>query len=74
MIKLHIESVADDARIALPADVLERLHVCAGDHLYLRETPDGYLLSTVDAKVQRQMEAAEDIMREDRDVLRELAK
>jgi hypothetical protein len=37
-------------------------------------TPEGFLLSPYNPETARQLEAADLIMREDRDVLRELAK
>ena len=46
-----------------------------GGTLYLTEAPDGsYRLTSVDPENQRQMSLAEDIKREDRDILRALAK
>jgi hypothetical protein len=43
--------------------------------LYLTEAPDGsYRLTPFDPNFARQMELAEEIMREDREILRALAK
>jgi putative addiction module antidote len=44
-----------------------------GDELYALETPDGIRLTTHDPVFAAQMEAAEKIMREDRELLRKLA-
>lgn len=50
------------------------LRVGKGDTLYITETPDGVLLSPYDPEIAEIMEAAEVVMREDRDVLKILAK
>ena len=44
-----------------------------GDKLYVLETPDGIELVPYDPEFARQIETAERVMREDRDVLRKLA-
>lgn len=71
---LKITKIGNSAGIVLPKDVLARLRVGPGDQLYLSEAPDGVRLSAVDPDFAAKMEAAEAIMREDRDILRELAK
>ena len=59
----------------LPKEAMARLRVKKGDTLYLTEAPDGgYRLTPYDPEFARQMTLAEEIMREDRDVLRALAK
>jgi hypothetical protein len=55
--------------------VLARLRVKKGDTLYLTEAPDGaFRLTPYDPDFARQMELAEEIMHDDREVLRALAK
>jgi putative addiction module antidote len=56
-----------------PKDVLAKLRVGKGDMLYITETPDGVMLRPFNADFADKMAIAEDIMREDRDVLRKLA-
>ena len=41
--------------------------------LYIQETPNGIELTAYNPEFAAQMEAAEEIMREDRDVLKKLA-
>jgi len=54
---------------------MARLKVQKGDVVYLTEAPDGgYRLTPYNPKFERQMGLAEDIMHQDRDVLRALAK
>ncbi len=70
---LKITKIGNSAGIILPKDVLAKLAVEVGDALYMTDGPDGLSLSTVDPEFVRQMEAAREIMRKDRDVLRVLA-
>ena len=71
--KLKITTVGNSAGIVLPKDLLARLRLEKGDVLYATELPDGVKLSPFDPKLAGQMEVAEKIMREDRNVLRKLA-
>ena len=72
--KLKITTVGNSAGVILPKELLARLRLEKGDELYALETPDGIRLTTYDPELAAQMEAAEQIMREDRLVLRKLAK
>jgi putative addiction module antidote len=74
MIALEIKTIGTSAGVTLPPEALALLHVKEGDTLYLSATPEGVLLSPHSPERTRQMEIAEEIMREDQDVLRELAK
>ena len=71
---LKITKIGNSAGIILPKEVLARLRAGPGDQLYLTEAPDGVRLSAVDPDFAADMEMAEEIMREDRNILRELAK
>lgn len=73
MIKLKIVTIGNSVGVTLPKEILERLRVQKGDTLYAIETPNGVEISPYDPEFARQMEIAEDVMRERRDVLRELA-
>ena len=70
---LKLTRVGNSTGIVLPRDLLDRLRVGRGDLLYLIETPSGVELTPYDPELAAQMEAAEAVMREDRDVLRKLA-
>ncbi|HEY0883689.1 MAG TPA: AbrB/MazE/SpoVT family DNA-binding domain-containing protein [Ramlibacter sp.] len=70
---LKLNRIGNSVGLVLPRDVLARLRVAEGDTLYLTEAPDGYRLTPFDPEFARQMDAAEQIMRENRDVLRKLA-
>ncbi len=70
---LKITAIGNSFGIILPKEILEKLRVAKGDSVLAIETRNGIELSTYDAEVARQLEIAERIMREDRDVLRKLA-
>lgn len=72
--KLKITSIGNSAGVILPKEVLARLRLKKGDELYLLETPDGIKLTAFDPTLAAQMEVAEQVMREDRQVLHQLAK
>ena len=71
---LKITKIGNSAGIILPKELLARLRAGVGDVLYLSEAPDGVRLSVVDPDFAAKMDTAEAIMREDRDILRVLAK
>jgi putative addiction module antidote len=73
----HVKLIAigNSTGVVLPKDVLARLRVQKGDTLYVSEAPDGsFRLTPYDPVFEEQMGLAEKIMREDRDILRILAK
>ncbi len=69
-----ITTIGNSVGITLPKEVLALLHVSKGDTLCFTETPEGVLLTPYNKEFADMMEAAETVMREDRDVLRILAK
>ena len=71
--KLKITTIGNSAGVVLPRELLARLRLGKGDALYAMETPDGIKLTPYDPTFEQQMEVAEKIMREDRDVLHKLA-
>ncbi len=71
--RLKITTVGNSVGVVLPKEMLAKLRVSKGDTLYASETADGYKITPYDEEFERQMEVAERIMREDRDVLRKLA-
>ncbi len=71
--KLKITTVGNSVGIVLPKELLERLRVAKGDFLFASETPEGIQLRAFDDEFAEQMEIAERVMREDRDVLKRLA-
>ena len=71
--KLKITTVGSSAGVVLTKELLSILRASKGDTLFAVETSRGIELTVYDPNVARQMEVAERVMREDRDVLRMLA-
>ena len=71
--KLKITAIGNSAGVIFPKELLARLRVDKGDELHALETPDGIRLTTYDPVLAAQMEVAEQVMREDRQLLRKLA-
>ncbi len=71
--KLKITAIGNSAGVILPKELLAKLRLDKGDELYAVETVDGIRLTSYDPVFAAQMEVAEKIMREDRDLLRRLA-
>ncbi len=71
--KLKITAIGNSAGVILPKELLAKLRLDKGDELYALETPDGIRLTTYDPVFAAQMDVAEKIMREDRELLRKLA-
>lgn len=71
--KLKLTAIGNSVGVILPKEILEKLRVDRGDELMVLETPDGIMLTPFDPEFARQMDVAEKIMREDRDLLRKLA-
>ena len=67
---LKLTQVGNSTGFVLPRELLEKLRVERGDVLSVIETPDGIELTPYDPDFAKQMEIAERVMREDRDVLR----
>jgi putative addiction module antidote len=74
MLALKLRRVGNSIGMVLPREVLAHLKVDKGDMVFLTETPDRYQITPYDEAFARQMEAAERVMHENRNVLRQLAK
>jgi putative addiction module antidote len=75
MLTFKVTTVGASAGFILPKEVMARLKIKKGDKLFLTESPDGgYRLTSYDPEFERQMRLAEDIMHDDKDILRALAK
>ena len=72
--QLKVTKIGNSAGIVLPKELLARLRVEAGDSLFVSETPDGVRITASNPDFAPKMALAETIMREDRDILRVLAK
>lgn len=75
MNKTKLIKVGNSTGLILPKEVLARLRAELGDELHLVERPNGeFTIGKYDPEFVRAMELAEEIMHEDRDILRVLAK
>jgi putative addiction module antidote len=72
--ELKIRKIGNSAGVVLPKELLARLRVAPGDTIYATEAPDGVRLTAANPDFEAKMKIAERIMREDRDILRVLAK
>lgn len=71
---LKITRIGNSAGIILPKELLARLRAGVGDTLFVSDAPDGVRITASDPDFATKMAVAEQIMREDRDILRALAK
>ena len=75
MFTLKLRPIGTSTGTVFPKEMLARLRAGPADTLYVTEAPDGsFRLTPYNPEFAAQMEAAEGIMREDRDILRALAK
>jgi putative addiction module antidote len=70
---VKLTTVGSSTGIVLPREVLERLRAKKGDILHVIESPRGIELTPYDPEFAKQIAAAEEVMRSDRNVLKKLA-
>jgi putative addiction module antidote len=73
MIALKVRKIGNSEGVTIPREVLAAMHVEKGDTLFLTEAPGGFRLTPYDPTFERQMKMAREIMKTDRNMLRELA-
>ena len=71
---LKLTQVGNSVGVILPRELLAKLGVGKGDTIYAIDQPDGVRLTVADPDFAAQMDVARRIMKERREVLRELAK
>jgi putative addiction module antidote len=74
MAAVKLRAVGNSVGVVFPKDLLARMRLSEGDTLQVVEVPEGIRLVRSDPTFDRQMEAAREVMRRRRAVLRELAK
>ena len=72
--KVTLRKMGGSVGATLPKDIAERLHVQAGDELFVIETDEGVLLTPYDPEFQKAMAAYKRTANKYRNALRELAK
>ena len=74
MYQLKVRAVGSSSGAVFPKEMLAELGVRQGDTLIFSKASDGaFRVTPFDDGFSRQMAVAEEIMREDRDILRALA-
>ncbi len=74
MSEVKVKAIGNSKGVIFSKEILAKLRVDKGDRLFVTETPNGIELSAYDPDFAAQMDMAEEVMHEDRDVLRKLAK
>lgn len=74
MSALKLTQIGNSVGVILPKEVLARLKLQKGDTVFMTEAENGVTLTPYDNNFAEQMAIARRIMKERRDVLRELAK
>ena len=75
MLSFKITTVGSSSGVILTKEAMSRLRVKKGDILYLTEAPGGgFRLTPYDPDFARLMALSEEIMHDDREILRALAK
>jgi putative addiction module antidote len=74
MTTLKLTAVGTSTGTILPKEMLHRLKVKKGDTLFAIETPEGYLLTPYDPRVEEQLEAGRKFMKQYRETFKALAK
>lgn len=74
MVKLKLRAVGTSTGVVFPKELLARLHATSGQTLYAIETPEGYLLTTMDPTVAEQIESGEAFMERYKETFAALAK
>jgi len=72
--KVTLRKMGGSVGATLPKDMADRLHVQAGDEVFVVETEQGVLLTPYDPHFQKAMKAYERTASKYRNALRELAK
>ena len=71
---LKLTTVGNSTGVIFPKELLEKMRIEKGDLLHVLEEPGGIHLKIFDSTFASQMDVAEKVMREDRDILHKLAK
>ncbi|MEO6834883.1 MAG: AbrB/MazE/SpoVT family DNA-binding domain-containing protein [Candidatus Tumulicola sp.] len=74
MTRLKLTRIGNSVGALFPKELLSRMHVDAGDVVYLTEAPGGARVTPYNPDFERQMTIAERVMKKRRAALRELAK
>ena len=73
MTTFELTAIGNSTGVIFPKELLEKLRVSKGDILTVTKTLRGVEISAYDQKKAHQMELAEKVMRENRNLLKKLA-
>jgi putative addiction module antidote len=71
---VKLTTVGNSTGLVIPKEILERMRVRKGDLLHIIETSNGIELTPYDPEFAAQLAIAEEVMRSDRNVLKQLSK
>ncbi len=71
---LKLTQIGNSLGLILPKEVLARLKLEKGDMVFVTDAANGVMLTPYSPDFETQMNAARDVMKRRRNVLRELAK
>ena len=71
---LKLTQIGNSVGAIFPKDLLAQMRLEKGKDFYVTETPDGLRITTHNPEFEKQMRLGREIMKERRDVLRELGK
>jgi putative addiction module antidote len=74
MTALKLTQIGNSVGVILPKEVLARLKLEKGDTVFVTDAANGVMLTPYNPEFEAQMEAARQVMKKRRNVLRELAK
>ncbi len=72
--RIRLRRAGGSISATLPKEMVDRLHLAAGDDVFAVETPDGILLTPYDEATERTVTSGRQIAKRYRNALRELAK
>ena len=71
---LKLTQIGNSVGAIFPKELLAQMRLEKGDEFYVTDTPDGLRITPHDPEFEEQMRIGREIMKERRNVLRELAK
>lgn len=74
MTTLKLTQIGNSVGVILPKEILARLKLEKGDTVFVTDTPGGLTMTPFNETFEHQMAAARRVMKQRRNVLRELAK
>lgn len=74
MYTLKIRKIGNSLGATLPQEIIQKLNVAEGDSVFVTETSEGIRITPYDPEFQAAMEAFEEVRKDYRNALHELAR